>query len=162
MNELNLKSIDVASYVLKWCIHYNYYVNMTKLQKILYCVYGVLLAEMDVRICNEHPKAKEYGPVFEQVSNYIVNQLGIIEKLLNQKNDIQSVLTDEQKELIGDIVKGFGVYNTSQLIRWTKRIDSPWWIATKQGTKLNIVIPDDLLKTYFKGVMVVKDAEKCR
>lgn len=67
MQELNLNSKDIASFVVKFCAVQNYFINLTKLQKLIFCCYGVALAEGNIRICKEHPKAWDHGPVFPQV-----------------------------------------------------------------------------------------------
>ena len=33
-------SIDVAAYVTKECAQKNFFVNLTKIQKLVFCVYG--------------------------------------------------------------------------------------------------------------------------
>ena len=63
-------SIDVAAYVTKQCAQKNFFVNLTKIQKLVFCVYGAVLATSGVRICDEHPKAWPHGPVFPRIYNY--------------------------------------------------------------------------------------------
>ena len=41
--ELDIDIYDFAAYIAKLCAVKNYFVNLTKLQKLMYCVYGAVL-----------------------------------------------------------------------------------------------------------------------
>ena len=69
MNDLNFDSIGVLAYIIKCCAKFNYFINYTKAQKLLYCCYGVILAQFNIRLTKEHPKAWQYGPVFPRAFN---------------------------------------------------------------------------------------------
>lgn len=62
-----LDSLDMAAYIVKYCAMKNYFINLTKLQKLLYCCYGAVLAYSGIRLIKEHPKAWDHGPVFPRV-----------------------------------------------------------------------------------------------
>lgn len=155
MKELDLDSIDVAAYIVRWCVDFNYYVNITKLQKLLYCVYGVLLAEEDTRICREHPKAWERGPVFPRVYRFTTKPhiMGPISALVTREQTVGDCITNSQGILIRDTVNGFGKYSAEQLVTWTHRPESPWAQITENGRVLYQRIPDELIKEYFTGIM---------
>ncbi len=160
MEELDLDSIDVAAYIVRWCVDFNYYVNITKLQKLLYCVYGVLLAEEDTRICREHPKAWEHGPVFPRVYRFTKKcELGLITELASRKQSIRPYLSQEQAVLIRDAVGAFGKFNAQQLVNWTHRPGSSWAVSTDNGKNLYDKIPDELIKEYFTGMMVSEEED---
>ena len=57
-------SRDVAAYIAQECKRREIEYNNTKIQKLLYCSYGVMLAWKDERICVEYPRLWAYGPVF--------------------------------------------------------------------------------------------------
>ena len=42
--ELHLDSQDVAAYITKFCADENYFINLTKLQKLMYCVYPTVIS----------------------------------------------------------------------------------------------------------------------
>ena len=161
MEELDLDSVDVAAYIVRWCIDFNYYVNITKLQKLLYCVYGVVLAEEDTRICREHPKAWEHGPVFPRVYRYTTKcDLGPIMGLASKNQDVRRHLNASQAALVRDAVESFGKFNAQQLVAWTHRPDSPWALVTENGKTLYQPIPDEMIKSYFTGIMVIDNEEE--
>lgn len=51
MNVVDLNSVDVAAYIAKQAVIKNYYIDLTKLQKILYACYGTYLAVTGKRLC---------------------------------------------------------------------------------------------------------------
>lgn len=64
-------SLDVAAYIAQECDRRGYTYNNTKIQKLLYVAYGVMLAWQNERICDEYPRAWPYGPVFPKVFKFI-------------------------------------------------------------------------------------------
>ena len=73
--ELDIDIYDFAAYIAKFCAVKNYFVNLTKLQKLMYCVYGAVLVSSDTRICKEHPRSYPHGQVFQ---SFIISQRNII------------------------------------------------------------------------------------
>lgn len=57
-------SVLVANYLLALANEKGVILNTTKVQKLLYMAYGLLLAEKNRIITDEQPKAWPYGPVF--------------------------------------------------------------------------------------------------
>ncbi len=140
-------SRDVAAYIAQQCIQMRYGYNNTKIQKLLYCVYGAVLAQFNVRITEEQPKAWPYGPVFPRVFNYIHkgNQIDLYSRRLEE------ILSQEEKEFICGIVSYFGKYTAWQLSNWSHKQGSPWQKAVDvEGTGWNVVVKDDDIRTYFR------------
>lgn len=54
-------SVDMAKMIVAYANDRHYFVNMTKVQKLLYIVYGVYLSVNGERFTDEHPKAWPYG-----------------------------------------------------------------------------------------------------
>ena len=64
-------SLHVASYIANLCEKNGLSYNNTKIQKLLYCAYGCILAAYNQRLCDERPRAWKHGPVFPRVFAYI-------------------------------------------------------------------------------------------
>ena len=142
-------SLDVASYIANRCHAKGIHYNNTKIQKLLYCCYGSLLAVKGVRLCDEHPRAWQYGPVFPRVFNYIKKGKDLRGRNLNL-NAPSDVLT-----LIDDVLDAFGRYTATTLSNWTHQKDSPWDRALNElEGEPNGFIPDDLIGEYFKNHVV--------
>ncbi len=140
-------SRDVAAYIAQECKKRDITYDNTKIQKLLYCVYGVMLAWKDERICNEFPRAWTYGPVFPKVFTWI-----------RKGNDISSYSLKVEKEncdalkiAVSRVLDVFGKFRASDLSAWTHREGSPWWkVVKEEKAGWNSFMPDDYIKTYFK------------
>ena len=123
MQTLDLSAIDIASFVTKFCALNNYFINITKLQKLVYCCYGVVLAAQDTRLCKEHPKTWPHGPVFTKIYKAQTLHQGVTEFLLDYNS---KSIPSETKDLVVKTLDVFVKYNAGQLVRWSKQSDGPW------------------------------------
>ena len=124
-------SIDVAAYVTKQCAQKNFFVNLTKIQKLVFCVYGAVLATSGERICKDHPKAWPHGPVFPRIYKYTKRHAdGIVEALMSHEENLTSILNERQKKIIDTTLNFFGRYNAGTLVNWTHDEDGPWFKST--------------------------------
>jgi uncharacterized phage-associated protein len=144
-------SLKVASQIAKVCRDNGLHYNNTKIQKLLYCCYGCALVVIGDRLCDEYPRAWQYGPVFPRVFNYI-----------NKKKDILSPQLElveanaEALSLIETVVKTFGVFTAQSLSAWTHESGSPWdTVINKMGEELGTFIPDDIIADYFRANNIV-------
>lgn len=155
--ELHLDSQDVAAYITKFCADENYFINLTKLQKLMYCVYGAVLSISDTRICDEHPKAWEHGPVFPRVYNFTKKHSNFIDALINRNEDVFEHLTEVQRKAIEATLKLFGKYSATTLVNWSHSEDGAWFKCTNGGRDLHHQeIPDELIADYFKKIIMRK------
>lgn len=142
MERTQVNSLVLASHIMKVCEDLGYIWNNTKIQKLMYIVYGVILAARDYRICDEYPRAWQYGPAFPRVVKAI------------NKNKIQAekslLLDEEQQDVIVKIVNEFGKYTATELSAWSHKKGSPWDLVVNENEGMNSFIPDDFIKVYFK------------
>lgn len=89
------RSTDIATYIIALANKNRIAINMTKVQKLLYIVYGAFLRIYNERLLNEHPQAWPYGPVFPTTRNKLLKQ----EFPLISFNDI---IEKERKKIIAD------------------------------------------------------------
>ena len=156
-NELHLDSQDVAAYITKLCARRNLFINLTKLQKLLYCVYGSILATSDTRICEEHPKAWQHGPVFPRVYNYTKkHQDDLINALLRKTESVESFLNPSQIALIADVIDFFGNKTAGELVTWSHHPNGAWYKCTNGGRNLHHEIPDTAIIEYFQRIIKVQ------
>lgn len=154
------KSIDIAKYIIAKSDQCGIELNMTKLQKLLYIVYGTLLALEDKEVysikIDENPKAWPYGPVFPKVKNILeVNEFDFY-NYKNQFNDHLDKFDEIKglKEIVEIVLKTFGERSASQLTIWSHKKGSPWWNVIERDRSLwNTVIPDDDIRSFFQSIM---------
>jgi uncharacterized phage-associated protein len=122
--------------------------NNTKIQKLMYCAYGSVLAVLGVRICDEHPQAWQYGPVFPRVFKFINKGKNILPLCphLDASDDILNI--------VDEAVKAFGKFTATSLSAWSHRAGSPWDTVVNILEDPNGVIPDGLIAEYFKKYVI--------
>lgn len=146
-------SRDVAAYIAQQCDDRDIGYNNTKIQKLLYCAYGGLLAWKNVRICNEYPRVWQYGPVFPKVFSYIHKGHNIA-----RYSEAVAAAQDENardvRQIVSSVLSVFGAFSASKLSAWTHRPGSPWDRVVNgddetEGAGLYGFIPDEYIKEYF-------------
>ncbi len=149
-------SRDVAAYIAQQCVDRKINYNNTKIQKLLYCVYGVMLAWQDERVCDEHPHAWPYGPVFPKVFKLIHNG----EDVTEYSTAVQDTGSEEIKATVQQVLEIFGPLRASSLSAWSHREGSPWWRVTGGRTaNMNRIIPDEFIRDYFRENVLVANTQ---
>lgn len=122
------ESLDVAAFAARTCIRERIPYTTTKMQKLLYCVYGVVLAQFDRQICREVPHAWPYGPVFPRVFFHMHEGHSVDE----YPTRLQRELSPEEQALVARIVRFFGRYSADRLSCWSRLPGSPWERAVRE------------------------------
>jgi len=143
------RSIDVAKYIVATANDKRVVINMTKLQKLLYVVYGSYLRVHKCRLTDEHPKAWPYGPVFPRVRE----QLLLVD--FSTLTDEAGIGQDEDvAKIVSEAIDTFGKFNAMQLSGWSHQDGSPWYITTEsKGFNWDDEINDMLIYDYFGGII---------
>lgn len=143
-----LDSLLVMAYIAQRAVKLGVYLNVTKLQKLMYTCYGACLAKFNVQISEEGPYAWQYGPVFPNALNE-TREYGIEPSLYLDLSIVEQEYPTEIKEMIDSVLRVFGPLTANQLVEWTHKKNSPWDITTGNGKKLYSRIPDSLISDYF-------------
>lgn len=146
-------SRDVAAYIAQKCAERDIYYNNTKIQKLLYCAYGCLLAWKNERICDEYPRAWQYGPVFPKVFKYIYKNREISSYSTRVADSCDA--SSDIAQTVEKVLDVFGKYPASQLSAWTHKPGSPWdktvnGYGENDGAGLRGFIPDGYIRDYFR------------
>lgn len=153
------RSTDIATYIVALANEKRIAINMTKMQKLLYIVYGAYLRIYGERLLNEHPQAWPYGPVFPTTRNrlikrdfYTITKEDIAE---SERNNIEN--DSLLNRVIESVFKHFGDWNAGQLSEWSHSNGSPWHQTTnKDGFKWGDTISDELIRDYFNSIITIK------
>lgn len=156
------KSSDIATYIIALANERRIAINMTKMQKLLYIVYGVYLRIYGKRLLNEHPQAWPYGPVFPTTRNRLLKQdfytINIGQIIEEERNCITN--DSNLNRVIDFVFKSFGDWNAGQLSEWSHSDGSPWHQTTnRNGFKWGDVIPDELIQDYFNSIITIKSKQ---
>lgn len=160
------KALAVANaMIMRACKHQNPPTQM-KLQKLIYFAHGWHLALYDGPLVNEQFQAWPYGPVLPSVYHeFKVYGMSGIDKLGTEivalptgglAWEAPTILNSNGliDPLLDKIWEVFGSYSGGQLSDMTHATNSPWKkIHDLYGNTRDVVIPDDLIRDYFKGLM---------
>lgn len=150
-------SKDVAFYLIAKANERKVGINVTKVQKLLYIIYGTYLRVYGQRLLDEHPKAWPYGPVFPKTRTAILRLNCEGELEYPMESVLDGLKLDEKLNRVFDFAFNyFGAWNSGQLTEWSHREGSPWDITTKQeGFKWGNPIPDSSILDFFTKLVRV-------
>lgn len=124
--------------------------NPTKLQKLLYCCYGVVLALTGRRLTIEYPSAWPYGPVFPRT----LNALWKDRLPANGKEIFEQECPPELLKYIDETIDFFGQFSAGKLSGWTHLENSPWSKITQNGRFVPVRMDDLQIQNYFRENVV--------
>jgi uncharacterized phage-associated protein len=157
MEQLNIyDSIDGAKFLRARAFEKNLSLNVTKVQKLLFIIYGFYQATRNHRIFNETPRAWPYGPVFPRTRKNEVFDT------VFKSNDFPRLLSDKTfVKIIDATLDSFGHLTATQLSEWSHSPDSPWEKTTRASNfKWDDEIPDEYIVLFFKGFIKMEVAQK--
>lgn len=147
-------SFVIACYIVAMANEKGLSINMTKLQKLLYIVYGTYLALRNNRLTSEQPQAWPYGPVFPTVRNKLLKR---DLSLINMNSpEVYAIRQDnEMRSLVRLVLNSFGGKTATTLTVWSHQSGSPWdRVSSQEGFKWGEVIPDEYIQEYFSSILV--------
>jgi uncharacterized phage-associated protein len=127
--------------------------NMTKLQKLMYIIYGYYLSSFQHKIINEKPQAWPFGPVFARVHKHI----DYTQILRLDDPELVGIAQDAKlKDVLERVVENYAGVTASQLSNWSHKDRSPWKKTTEQKNfKWSRKIPDEWISDYFSTYTIV-------
>ncbi len=153
---MSYDSIKMGEYLAAYATSKGYEINQTKLQKLLYILYGAYLTLYDEILLNERPKAWPYGPVFPRVQKKFAKNTGFADADINAE-EYQDIRENTNLiALINDVLTTFGRWTAQALSEWSHASGSPWAIAlANNNMTFNAPLSSDDIKAYFKTFMNV-------
>lgn len=143
-----VNSLQLMAYVIKRCQRERIPLNITKLQKLMYCCYGSVLGRFGVRLTDEHPEAWQYGPVFPTALRSA--QFFELEDFLPKSTADVEALPQDVLRLINSAIAHFGESSATELSKWSHLPGSPWFKASDGGKLLFVRLDDEDVRTYFR------------
>lgn len=153
---MSYDSVKMGEYLASYATCKGYDINQTKLQKLLYILYGAYLTIQDQPLLNEQPKAWPYGPVFPRVQKKFAKNMDFSSVNVDapEYNDIRE--DTFLNSLIDDVLNTFGNWSAQALSEWSHASGSPWAKAlANNNMTFNAVLSPKDIKEYFKTFMNV-------
>lgn len=148
-------SVEIASFVVNYCASENKFINMSKLQKLVYCLYGAYLAYYDKPICSDKPKIWNHGPSFSLVYDESMKMSwdpidGFLNYFLNIEDDFYKHFNDSEVKFMCSILKFMCEYSSKTLVNWSMSEGSPWKRDLDTGNRMHEEMTDSYIKEFFK------------
>lgn len=142
-----INSLQMATYVIKCCSEKQIPLNITKLQKLMYCCYGTVMARFGRPLMDEKPAAWQYGPVFPTALKAL--QYFRLSGFKDGNTADADALPESVRSLISETIDYFGRFQASKLSRWSHLPGSPWSKASCDGQFLYLPLSDEDVRKYF-------------
>lgn len=140
------------AYVIKYCEDNSIEISQTKIQKLLYCCYGIVLAEKNERLTDEYPQAWMYGPVFPRTYRDVKDR-----KLTPEMADeFARICPTDILVLMNQTLNVFGVDNAQKLSTWSHEKGSPW----SKARPLTTLNDSDVAEYFTAYVQKVKNGNQ--
>ena len=154
------RSEDVARLIAATLNDRKIMINITKIQKLLYIVYGTWLRVYKNRLLNEHPQAWPYGPVFPTSRNKLIKSSTAVEDITMNlvPEDVRNDAT--LKATIDFVIDHFKNWNATQLSEWSHQVGSPWdKTVKKDGFVWGDQILDSDIYEFFCEIIILKNEQ---
>lgn len=147
MNKVN--EIELAKYIIDKLAEMNQSVNHLKLQKLLYYIQAWHLVYMDVPLFDSDFEAWLHGPVVRRVWDYYKSKSIMLDNLPRDRN-ISIKLTEEQEEIINDVLDEYGD-KSGYYLECLTHSELPWKEARRMGE--NTIISKQRIKEYYRSLL---------
>ncbi len=148
-----VESLQSVAYVVGRCDELCIALNITKLQKLLYCCYGTVLGMFGLRLVDEHPVAGPYGPVFPEALRSL--QFFGIDAFRGKAAPDARGLPAAVRAVIDETLENFGKFGAEELSHWTRMTGSPWHQVTKGGASPYRTLRDEDITNYFRAYVLL-------
>lgn len=159
MEEVSIKDLEALS---KIEIASEYIISLTgditplALQKLLYYVQGFYSAFIGEYIFEEDCEAWIHGPVYNQIYHkYKDYRYHPIDRYKTNVDIFKQLLTEDEMEIIKNVVSNFGRYS-GKLLEEMTHYEKPWRdarVGLNSTEKSNRVIDKNSIKLYFQDVI---------
>lgn len=144
-----VNEIELAKYIINKLADKNQKVNHLKLQKLLYYIQAWHLVYMDEPLFDSEFEAWLHGPVVRKVWDYYKSKSIMLDDLPREA-EVNIELTEEQKEIINDVLEEYGD-KSGYYLECLTHSELPWKEARKKGE--NTIISKDKMKEYYRSLL---------
>lgn len=146
-------SVVGAKLLLALAYEKGFVLNVTKVQKILYIIYGYFLAKEGREIFTESPRAWPYGPVFPRTRKRV--DFGKVYHITDE--DIKDIASDDDlKGVFNKVIDKYAKFSAAQLSDWSHMEGGAWDKTVKQaGFNWNNEIPNEFISEYFSQMNII-------
>lgn len=141
------RSTDLSLLIAAECNKRRLVVNHTKIQKLLFLVYGAYLSIYGKRLADEHPQCWPYGPVFPKLRQEMLSEDFADIRIGDRR--IAKIRTDSRLAQVADFVLArFGAWSMDDIVAWCVN-SAPCKATPDNGS----IISDYLIRDFFNSLI---------
>ncbi|MFC0342626.1 Panacea domain-containing protein [Epilithonimonas hispanica] len=149
--------------------------SKTKLLKLLYILDEISIKKTGIPFLNLKYKVWKFGPVSEELFIDLSSEPKLLEDYIQKSSEdgINFVIpkvdfnddefSDNDIELMNNVIKNFGNKTAKELISYTHRINSPWYNTAKKNDVLELLEKEVINNTEYlidMGQLISHDERK--
>jgi uncharacterized phage-associated protein len=146
-------SVELSKYVIRKMYEKGEKINHLKLQKLLYYIEAWHLVYTDKPLIDDDFEAWLHGPVIRKVWNHYKGFSIMFDDLPYPKQEPTIELTEEQKEIIDDVLDEYGE-KSGYYLECLTHAEIPWRNARIKGE--NQIISKEKMKEYYSRLIDVQ------
>ncbi len=136
------------------------HLSKTKILKLLYILDELSIKKSGIPFLNLQYKVWKFGPVSEEIFIDLSSEIALLKKYVARSSDDDNHIvsanifddgefSDNDINLMDFVVKSFGSKSAKDLISYTHRINSPWYISAKENSVLELLKTEKINNTEF-------------
>jgi uncharacterized phage-associated protein len=133
--------------------------SKTKLLKLLYILDEISIKKSGIPILNLKYKVWKFGPVSEELFIDLSSESTLLEKYISRdgegnyitpKMDFnQDEFSENDIDLLNFVIEKYGNKTAKELVSYTHRVNSPWYITAKENSVLELLENESINNTEF-------------
>lgn len=131
--------------------------SKTKVLKLLYILDELSIKKSGIPFFNLKYKLWKFGPVSEEIFIDLSSDKKLLKTYIKKSsNKIKPIaefnddeFSDNDIELLNFVIKEFGNKNARELVSYTHRKNSPWYITAKENAVLELLENEEISNTEF-------------
>ena len=161
---MDKKAMDVANYIVDYCVKKGSPVSNLKLQKLLYYVQAASLVSFGEKLFSDEISAWKYGPVVESVyHNFKIYVDKVITEMFTERDlltlednskeyDPSALFSKNEKEIITKVLDSYDNYSALAMVKKT-HAEKPWRDAYEKGS--DFIQTEEIRKFYGKEINLI-------
>lgn len=134
--------------------------SKTKLLKLLYILDELAIKKSGIPFLNLQYKVWKFGPVSEEIFIDLSSEISLLKDFVSRSHDEENAIiplksfddgefSDNDIELMEFVIGNFGGKSAKDLISYTHRKNSPWYITAKENAVLELLETEKINNTEF-------------
>jgi len=133
--------------------------SKTKLLKLLYILDEISIKKSGIPMLNLKYKVWKFGPVSEELFIDLSSEPYLLEKYIDRDHEGNCIIakakfnedefSENDIELMDFVIEKYGDKTAKELISYTHRVNSPWYITAKENAVLELLENESINNTEY-------------